>query len=347
MILHPGILALLIGTALVLVMVFHAAVTGALILRHWDFTSSSAGQLSLERKTYLVSTLLNYALAFQVLSTFLFVYTLDDVHPLFTGAMCATGSLNANLVGWYALLVKIAVFFLAGLWIVLNMIDQMVEDYPLIRLKYILLIGLLPFIVLDFFLQFSYFTGLDPEIITSCCGSLFGSGGGNVAGSLAALPVGKTMVAFYALAVFFVGILFLCLFSKKPLFRYILSVTATTFLIMAIIAVISFVSIYTYELPTHHCPFDMVQPEYNFFGYPFYLCLFCGVFFGLLPGIFQPAKKIPNVAAPLGRIEREWLFSSLAFTIIFLLLVSWQVVFSNLNIFSASTFPGPACIWPS
>lgn len=347
MILHPGIIALLTGTALVLAMVIHAAVIGAFILRRWDFTSSSAGQLALERKTYLVSTLLNYALAFQILSTFLFIYTLDDVHPLFIGAMCATGSLNANPVGWYALLVKITVFFLAGLWIVLNMIDQMVEDYPLIKLKYILLIGLLPFVVLDFFLQFSYFTGLDPEIITSCCGSLFGSGGGDVASSLATLPVGKTMVAFYTLALFYIGIMFLCLFSKKPLFRYIQSVTAAAFLIMAIIAVISFVSIYIYELPTHHCPFDMVQPEYGFIGYPLYLSLFCGVFFGLLPGVFQPAKRISNVAAPLERIERKWLLSSLVCTLCFLLLVSWQVVFSNLDNFFVSVYSGLGCTWPS
>ncbi len=199
----------------------------------------------------------------------------------------------------------------------------------------------------DFFLQFSYFTGLDPEIITSCCGSLFGGGGGNVASSLATLPVGKTMVAFYTFAFFFIGVICLCLFSNKPLFRYIQTIIAAAFLIMAIIAVISFVSIYTYELPTHHCPFDMVQPEYNFIGYPLYLSLFCGVFFGLLPGIFQPAKRLPSMTAPLERIEKKWLLSSLVCTLFFLLLVSWQVVFSNLDNFSVSAFPGLGCTWSS
>ncbi len=334
MILHPGVLALLTGTAIVLVMVIHAAYTGTLILRRWDFSSSSEGQLALERKTYLISTLLNYGLAFQVLSTFLFIYTLDDVHTLFTGAMCATGSLNANPIGWYALLVKIAVLFLAGFWIVLNMIDQMAEDYPLIKLKYILLIGLLPFICLDFFLQFSYFTGLDPDIITSCCGSLFGGGEGTAASSLASLPVGRTMVAFYAIAFFFTGVAGFCLFSKSPLLRYILSGSAAAFLVMAIVAVISFVSIYVYELPSHHCPFDMVQQEYRFIGYPLYFFLFCGAFFGLLPGIFQPAKKIRNLAEPLDRIERKWLLFSLVFSLFFLLLVTWQILSSNLSYFS-------------
>ena len=336
MILHPGVLALLIGTAIVLVMVIHAAATGVIILRRWDFSSSSAGQLGLERKTYLISTLLNYALAFQILSTFLFIYTLDDVHTLFAGAMCATGSLNANPIGWYGLLLKITVLFLAGFWIVLNMIDQMVEDYPLIRLKYILLIVLLPFIMLDFFLQLSYFTGLDPEIITSCCGSLFGGGGGNVASGLATLPVAGTMVGFYLLGLFLIGTTCLCLSSKKPLFRYLQTAVAAAFLVMAISGIISFVSIYIYELPTHHCPFDMVQPEYGFIGYPLYLFLFCSVFFGLLPGIFQPAKRRANLAVPLARVERKWLLSSLVFSLLFLLLVTWQVVFSNLSNFSVS-----------
>ena len=340
MILHPGILALLAGTGLVLVMTLRAAVTGAIILRRWDFSSSSSGQLALERKTYLVSTLLNYGLAFQVLSIFLYIYTLDDVHSLFTGAMCATGSLNANPVGWYALLLKIAVFFLAGFWIVLNMIDQMVEDYPLVRLKYLLLLVLFPFIVLDFYLQFMYFTGLDPEIITSCCGSLFASGGGDVASSLAALPVGKTMLAFYTLALFFAATLCCCLSSEKPLFRYLQSGIAASFLVVSIIAVISFVSIYIYELPTHHCPFDMVQYEYHFIGYPLYFSLFGTVFFGLLPGIFQPAKKIINVTAPLNLIEKKWLISSLICLGIFLIIVTWQIVFSNLEYLSAAFSSG-------
>ncbi len=335
MILHPGILALITGTGLVLIMVTYATGAGIRILRRWDFSSSSAGQLVLERKTYLISALLHYGLVFQVLSIFLFVYTLDDIHTLFTGAMCATGSLNANPVGWYALLLKIMVFFLAGLWIVLNMIDQMMEDYPFIKLKYSLLIVLFPIILLDFLLQIRFFTGLDPEIITSCCGALFGGGGGEVAGSLAALPVAGTMVAFYIFSLLFLTCTWACLLSKKKFFRYFQSTIAGAFLIMAISAVISFVSIYIYELPTHHCPFDMVQSGYNFIGYPLYLSLFGAVFFGLLPGVFQPAKRCANVAVALHRVEKKWLLATLGFLIFFLIVVTWQILFSNLDYFSS------------
>ena len=114
---------------------------------------------------------MNYILGFQIFSALLFIYTADDIHQLFVGAMCVTGSLNANPVGWYALVSKIAVFFFSALWIAVNYLDQKAEDYPLVRLKYTLLIFLLPVIGLDLFLQTYYFLGLHPDIITSCCGS--------------------------------------------------------------------------------------------------------------------------------------------------------------------------------
>ena len=64
------------------------------------------------------------------------------------------------------------------------------------------------------------------------------------------------------------------------------------------------------------------------------------VFFGLLPGIFQPAKRIVNMAAALKAVEKKWLLSSLVCLIFFLLIVTWQIVFSNLNTFSAAASLG-------
>jgi len=120
MILHPGILALIVGSCIVFVMMLYASVQGMSILAGWDFQSSSEKQLNLERRTYLISTIIKYALGFEILSTLLFIYTADDIHTLFVGAMCATGSLNANPIGRYALYSKILVFFSASLWITLN-----------------------------------------------------------------------------------------------------------------------------------------------------------------------------------------------------------------------------------
>ena len=334
MIFHPGILALVSGSALVTLMVLYASMLGIKIIQRWDFKSSSAYQLSLERKTYLVSTLMNYVLGFQVISAFLYIYTVDDIHRLFVGAMCATGSLNANPLGWQALLVKISACFMAGLWLVLNYLDLKAEDYPLVRLKYSLLLVLLPTIIFDSFLQFYYFFGLDPDIITSCCGSLFSDSGNTVASSLAGLPVLPSMFLFYTGITLVLVASFICLFSQKTFLRYLLAALNAAFLFVALASVVSFISMYIYELPTHHCPFDIMQKEYGFIGYPLYLSLFCAVFFGLLPGIFQPLKKIHSLQKTLHKLETSWIIFSMSCMIIFVFITSLSVLTSNLTYFS-------------
>jgi len=61
----PGIIALFISSLLISGMMLYASVAGALILRYWDINSGSETQLWLERKTYLISTIVGYALVFQ------------------------------------------------------------------------------------------------------------------------------------------------------------------------------------------------------------------------------------------------------------------------------------------
>lgn len=334
MIFHPGILALVSGSVIVSLMMIYAVIVGAIIANRWDFQSSSAYQLSLERKTYLISTIMNYVLGFQIISTLLFIYTVDDIHQLFTGAMCATGSLNANSVGWAALASKLAVCYLAGFWLVLNFLDQKVENYPLVRLKYILLVVLLPFILVDSSLQLLYFLGLDPDIITSCCGSLFSQSGKGVASSLSGLPVKSAMIVFYAGCGILLLVSLACLISGKVLFRYVHSLAAAALFFVAMAGIISFVSIYIYELPTHHCPFDILQQGYGYIGYPLYITLFCGIFYGLLPGIFQPLNKIASLKETLGRIERSWIILSMGCMSIFVIIVIYKVAASNLTYIS-------------
>lgn len=334
MILHPGIIGLLVGSIITLLMVLYAAITGTIILFRWDFSSSSSYQLTLERRTYLISTLVNWALGFQIVSTILFIYTMDDIHELFVGAMCATGSLNANPIGWYALLIKIGVLFLSGFWIALNYIDQRCEEYPFVRLKYGLLIGLLPFIVSDLVLQLSYFFGLDPAIITSCCGSLFGSDSVAAIASVSAIPVMPAMITFYVGVTLYLCVSGLTLFYNSGCLRYLLSCLALLFFGISIASIISFVSIYIYELPTHHCPFDILQGWYNYIGYPLYVSLFLAIYFGILPGLFQPLKRYSDVGKLLLTVEKSWVYWSLASTFCFLTLVTYAVSTSNLNYFS-------------
>jgi len=329
MILHPGILALLVGSWIVFVMMLYASLQGIIIMAGWDFRSSSEEQLKLERKTYLVSSIIKYALGFEIISTLLFMYTVDDIHSLFVGAMCATGALNANPVGWYALYAKIIIFFAASFWIVLNGLDQKAEDFPLVRQKYAALIVITVLIGFDFFFEMRYFLGLNPEVITSCCGSLFSAEASGLAGELSALSFRPVMAAFYSTVVVFTAAALLCLKSTAAALRYVVSVLALLLFFISIAAMVSFISLYIYELPSHHCPFDIFQKGYHFIGYPIYISLFCGVLCGLLPGVFQPLKKIPSLKDKIVLSEKKWLLLSILLILTFTVISSWPVVLGS------------------
>ena len=330
MILQPGILALLVGSTLVLLLCLYATVTGVRILRHWDRNSSSELQYQLEQRTVLVSTLVRYALAFEILSGLLFAYTVDDLHTLFVGAMCATGSLNANPIGWNALYAKLAIWFAAGFWLVLNHFDEHAEDFPLVRLKYALLPLITYMVGLDCYYQLSYFIGLHPEVITSCCGSLFSASGTGLAAGLAGLPVLPAMIAFYGGGGLLMLLLGACLVWRAGWLRVLLALVAAAFFPLSLAAIISFISLYVYQLPTHHCPFDILQAHYHFIGYPLYLSLFAAVLYGVLPGLFRPLARHPSVAPQLLAADRRWLWRGLFSLLVFMLLATAPVVFGKL-----------------
>ncbi len=332
MILHPGILSLLCGSLITFLVMLFASWLGVRILLRWDMESSSEEQLLLERKTWLISTLLNYALGFQVFSAVLFVFTAEDIHQLFVGAMCATGSLNANLVGWLVLLVKGILLFAAAFWVVLNRLDQRTEDCPLVRPKYLALVLVTPLVGLDLYLQWLYFSGLQPEVITSCCGSLFSAEGESVASELAGMPVKQSMLLFFLILGSYLIILVACIISKMAALRHLLFIASVLMFFVSIGAVISFISLYIYQMPSHHCPFDMLQANYNYIGYPLYVGLFSATLYGMLPGICQPLRKYESLQREIDSVEKQWLLFALVGVLIFLAISCGQMLFGSFKL---------------
>jgi hypothetical protein len=325
----PAIIALIAGSLIVSAMLLYASWFGLQILRNWDIKSGSELQLNLERRTYLISSLMAYAFGFQLLSFFLFLATADQLHPYFTGAMCAAGSLYADRWGYPTAVFKVVNFLLAGTWLIVNYADDTGYDYPLIKTKYFLLLAISPLMLAETVIQAGYFSGLKPEIITSCCGSLFTTGGPGILSEVASLPPKPMEIAF--------GVSITCHLSLGLLFYrngtggYLFSgVSLITFLV-SIAAVISFISIYAYELPTHHCPFCILQREYGYIGYPLYLFLFGGALTGMGIGALSPFKSVASLKESLPTILKRLAFFSLLFYSAFTLLVIYVVVFSNLK----------------
>lgn len=330
MILHPGVLGLLIGGSVVVMLMVTGSLIGVRVLRIWDPSSSSEHQLALERRTYLVSALVAVALWIEIASALLFIHTADDLHELFVGAMCATGSLNANPIGWWILATKASMVLLFPIWLALNRLDQRAGDFPVVRLKYGLLVVLMPVALVDLVLQVLYFRGIRPDIITSCCGSLFSEGGDAVTGDVASWPASSTMPLFAAVSMAFLAALAWARLTRHTTSRIAAAVMAPVVLVMGIVAIISFVSVAYYELPTHHCPFDLFQEGNHYVGYPLVVSLVVAAVTALLPGLMDRMRRQTSLRALIAEREMSWFAISMVAYGVFVVFAVWPLIFGNL-----------------
>jgi len=325
----PAIIALFAGSLITSGLLVGAALAGVPIILYWNLRDGSELQLKLERRTYLISTCVAYAFAFELISMFLFIYTADSIHSFFVGAMCAAGSLNANQWGYPTLIFRIVNFLLAGLWLIVNYTDNKGYDYPLIKMKYVLLLIIAPLILAETVIQAQYFFGLNPEVITSCCGALFSATTSSVAADIIAFPQRPMALVFGAnmLLLPVLGI-----FSYRTgKGGYLFAVTALLAFLISSAAFISFISTYFYELPTHHCPFCVLQWEYRGIGYPLFLALLGGAQAGMGVGILTPYRDTGSLKGTLPAIQKKLIFISLISFASFAAISIYQIIFSNLK----------------
>lgn len=330
MILNPAIIALISGSLLISAFAVYASIIGVQIIRSWDISSGSELQLGLERKTYLVSTVLAYVLAFELFSLFLFVYTADHIHGLFVGAMCAAGSLNVNAYGYPTLVLKIINFFLCGLWLILNYTDNKGFDYPLVKKKYTFLLYITASLVLEAVFQTNFFATMRADVITSCCGTLFSDEAQSIAGDIASLPPYATKILFY---------LSLALVLRAGIHLYVTGRAARVFsnlsswlFIFSFVSIISFISVYFYELPTHHCPFCLLQKEYHYVGYPLYLSLLSSGVMGASVGMINKFTGVTSLGQVIPLLQRRLCLLSTAGYFIFAVIATYPMIFSDFKL---------------
>ena len=306
MIFQPAALALLLAASLNALLLAGSGVFALYLLKHWNSASGGERQIALERRTYLVSTLIGLSLLMGLPALALFVHNADAMAPFFTGAMCAVGSLKANDWGMPALLVMLAGFFVSAAWLVLNHLDSRGWDTPLIRAKYRLLLLLAPLALAQAVFLWLYYLKLNPEVITSCCGSLFGPDSGGVAAEMAALPMSIAKPLFFAgwLLTLAVGAVFIF----RARFGRLFGVLAMLHFPLALAAIVAFIAPYIYEQPNHHCPFCLLQAEHGYAGWVLYLPLFLGAAAGIGAGLADSvrteslAAAAPRLAASLAKV---------------------------------------------
>ena len=280
MILIPEVISILILNTLFFIFATIAFFLSIKIAIHWDFNKSTKEQYRLEKESFLVSTIIKYIFILKISLFLFFIFTLDKISDLITGAMCASGVITATAYGVYLLAIKLLNIYIFGLWLSISYLDVQREDLPYTKIKFELFIVAYLFFIIELILMWLMFSSIDIDKIVSCCGTLFSSSAQSPIGDI--IRIEPTIL----LTIFYITSLLLFIFYKHRI-KYLFAVTNILFIIISIITLISFFGTYIYELPTHHCPFCFLQKDYYYIGYLIYTLLFIGSFNGLNSGVME------------------------------------------------------------
>lgn len=266
--LSTEILSIFIINLIILALFAIAFFASIKISINYNINKLSAYQYNLVKLGYLISTIIAFAISIKLPIFIYFIWSLDDLSRIITGAMCAAGVLSASKYGTFMLASMVLNLFLLCGWLFLNKLDLKSPLSPYMRVKFILFLPIFLLSCIEFCLQIIHFSHIQTTTPVACCSVIFSQK------SIFYTPFYyKTQ---FILSIFFIFyILFsICNFMKKPLLSIFFSIL---FALSCIYALIRFFSPYIYELPTHLCPFCVLQSEYYFIGYLLYLLIFLGL----------------------------------------------------------------------
>ncbi len=275
------------------------------ILRKWDFTVTTSLQYSLEKRNYLVNTIINFTIISKIILFLFFVKALDELRYVVPGAMCVAGVIGANDYGNILLLFKIFIVFLLAVWLIINRLDLQSKRFLYIKNKYILFNFLLVLVVIELVLELLFFNNIPLKVPVFCCSTMF---------KFDQIPF--DLGTFWLVVLFYISFVAVLIsnYLKKIVISFLLNIS---FLFISYYAITYFFGIYVYVLPNHQCPFCLLQKEYYFIGYFIWISLFLGVFFGICGYVVESIIKIKDVS--------YYKYSSI-FNSIFVLICSYYVI---------------------
>lgn len=289
MLLTPEVLTILILNIIFAIFAVVAFVLSFRIFLKWDANSTSTTQYKLEKESFLAATIIKYIFAIKVPLFIFFIFTLDKISNVITGAMCAAGVVDATQSGMYLIVLKIINIYLFAYWLRIHTIDVSDKNQPYTKYKFGLFIVLFFLLMLELGLDFLMFKDIEIDKMVSCCGSIYSSSSTSALSTLFKIDNSLLLMVFYTNYLLIV----LFFFLKK---RYIFSALNVLFIPVSLISLILFFGTYIYELPSHHCPFCFLQSDYYYVGYFLYFFLFMGTFYGLVVSFVKQSKSSYNIS---------------------------------------------------
>ena len=280
MILSPDILLILLLDTIFLLFGTIAFALSIKIYLKWDMDSNTKEQYKLEQQTFLISVIIKYIFTLKIPLFLFFIWTLDKISNILIGAMCGAGVVDATNYGNYLLILKIINIYLFGFWLVIHKLDIKNPNLPYTKIKFLFFIIIFILFLFETALEFLMFYSLDIDKLVSCCGVLYSNSSSTFIAKI-------FLVDFWILLVLFYGSFIVLVVSYIFKLKYLFSIINLFFILISITTLITFFGTYIYELPTHHCPFCLLQSDYYYIGYLIYALLFIGTFNGLLTAFIK------------------------------------------------------------
>ncbi len=267
----------------------YATIYALKIVVKWRATVADEEQLLLEKQSYLVGTLAQVVLFFQILGLIFFIFTANIHLPtLIKGAMCAAGVLDSNKFGKPLLYVKLSSLFIYLSFMIYEYLDKSEPAYPLTPKKYFWLFPSLVLLFVDFLLQINFYSHINPDRIVTCCSLNFISENEN--NNLLLGNQNLTKISLLLFGLFFVLLnLFYGFFraTKKEQKKiiYLQFFLGICYLILAIFTLQHFFVKYIYGIPTHNCLYDLFLPHYygvGFLLFGLYYLIFTALLFKVI-----------------------------------------------------------------
>ena len=238
------------------------------ILRYYKSGGSSELHYKLEKKSYLVSVVISVVLIIKILLVAFFTYSLDELSLIVPGAMCVAGVIGSNEYGEVVLLLKLFILLLSSVWLLVNRADTLTKVSSYFKKKLWFFIFLYLLILLEFILSFNFFSMIETQNPVLCCSVIYTDSTNPIPFNLSKYQLLALFTFIYASVVW----------SAYKKYKTILVFLSMFFAYISYYAVVYFFGAYIYELPTHKCPFCMLQKDYYYVGYIIYITLFLGVY---------------------------------------------------------------------
>jgi len=204
MIRHPLLMAVLMGDLISLLLLLSAAKTALKTVTEWAPQSASGQQIRLERSVEAGELTAKFALAAFLASTLLLFAGITNVLPaVIPGAMCGTGVLQATqgLMG-SALFCRFLTLGILYLWLVLEKLNSLQPDRPLVVGSSRILLLAVPFHVLAVATTLQAVWQMDAHQPVDCCAVVYDQFQSlAMARQTAGIPNSLWLLAFWTLSI--------------------------------------------------------------------------------------------------------------------------------------------------